>query len=814
MAAGRGSGASRARRRSRRARGATGARRRSRTGLRPQRAAAIALAILAFGAGIYAGRTVVRLDRIVRARFEGQLFRIPSRVYAAPIILYPGLDVERAGLRAALARQGYREEASARVDQPGGFHWEAGRVWIHVRAFDHPARPQPARPIELRLRGSHIESIRDRATGHELAAVPLDPELVGAYYGADREQRELVRIEELPPHLVDAVLAVEDRRFERHRGIDWRRVAGAMWANVRAGDIRQGGSTLTQQLVKNFFLTPERTLSRKLHEAVMALLVEARYEKEAILEAYLNEIYLGQRGPTGIHGIGEAARYYFGKPASTLDVAESALLAGLIQSPNAISPYRHPDRARARRDLVLDLMRQQGRLGEAEYEAAVAEPLALAPPTVEPRESRYFLDALRRELPSAYDHELLTSGGLTIHSTLDLRLQQLATEALRQELAALEKAHPALRPSGGQRLQGCVIALRPQTGEVLALVGGRSYGESQFDRCTQARRPAGSAFKPFVYLAALEAGGGTPAITLASFLEDTPLTLETPAGPWQPANYDHEFHGRVPVREALERSFNVATARLGQQVGIERVVDMAHRLGITSPLPPVPSLALGAADLSPLELARAYATIANGGVRPEVRTFEDLVDANGEVRERRAIAFERVLDPATSFLGVSLLAGVVDRGTGRALRSGGLTGPVVGKTGTSDDSNDAWFAGFTPELVVVVWVGFDEPRGMKLPASRLALPVWLHFVREATGGDIRGDFAPPPGVVVADVDPETGALALARCPRRRPEYFLEGTEPTDTCPAGGIFVREREGEPGEPASPIERWFDRWIRGLL
>jgi membrane carboxypeptidase/penicillin-binding protein len=330
---------------------------------------------------------------------------------------------------------------------------------------------------------------------------------------------------------------------------------------------------------------------------------------------------------------------------------------------------------------------------------------------------------------------------------------------------------------------------------VLALVGGRDYGDSQFDRCTQARRPVGSAFKPFVYAAALEPVVGGPEITLASWLDDTPLSVPTPSGPWRPANFDREFHGRVPVGEALARSLNVATARLGQRIGPERIAEVAHRLGVESPLPEVPSLALGAADVAPIELARAYATLASGGMRPGIRAFEDVVDAEGARVERQPIRAERVLDPGTAFLVTQLLAGVVDRGTGRPLRAAGVRGPVAGKTGTTNDEYDTWFAGYTPDLAVVVWVGFDAPRSLGLAASRVALPIWARFVKDATGGEVPGRFEPPREVELVDVDPETGALALADCPRHEAVWFVRGTAPRATCPAFDVAF------PGDPDGP-------------
>ncbi len=761
--------------------------------------------VLSFLAGVAFAGYMRRLDQIVVSRFEGRRFRVPSRVYSAPSLIYPGLDHELVDLRGSLRHQGYREAANSRELPPGQYVWGPSHVRVHLRAFEHPARPEPARNVVLRLDGRYIRDIHGVPDGGELVAVQLEPESIGAYYGPDREQRELVSLEETPEHLRQAIFAVEDQRFETHRGIDLRRIGGALIANLRHGRVTQGGSTLTQQLVKNFFLTPERTVRRKLNEALMAVIVEARYDKHEILGAYLNEIYLGQRGSTAVHGVGEAARLYFGKKARDLSIAESALLAAIIQSPNGISPYRNRERALERRDLVLSLMHRQGRIDDEELESARAEPLRLADVTPDAGDARYFMDFLRRQLSENYDEEVLTAEGLRIYSTLDARAQRLAAMALREELEKLEKRFPRLaRKAGDKPLQGCIVVVRPQTGELLALVGGRDYRSSQFDRCTQARRPTGSVFKPFVYLAALEPRGSGPAITLASFLDDSPLSLSTPSGPWRPENFDREFHGQVSVREALAHSYNVATARLAQQVGIARVVDVARRLGISSPLPQVPSLALGSADVSPLEMARAYATLANQGERPEIRSVDDLVDREGRTLERRRPPFPQVIDKGTAFLATSLLQSVAERGTAAGVRSTGLRGPIAAKTGTSNEERDLWFIGYTPHLVAVVWVGFDEPQSLGIPSSVGALPVWRRFVQEWTGGEVRGGFARPSEIQTVDIDPETGALALYGCPGRRPEYFLSGTEPVETCP-GGL---------GDESPWVRRRFLDWLRGQL
>jgi len=762
-----------------------------------------ALAVVGFVGGLSLAGWVLELDQTVRDRFEGPRFSVPSKVYSAPVVVYPGTEWQRVDLQGWLARLGYREQPEGGQLEAGRFEWQPGRLRVHLRAFAHPLRPEPARSLVFELGGGVIREIVDSSDQSIVDVVVLEPEPVSAFLGSDRQQRDLVSIDEVPRHLVNAIYSVEDRRFEQHHGIDFRRIVGAFLANVKAGRITQGASTLTQQLVKNFFLTPERTFSRKAREAVMALIVEARYEKAEILEAYLNEIYLGQRGSTQVHGVGEAARLYFGKRAADLSLAESALIAAIIQSPNGISPHRSPERARERRDLVLEMMADVGYVGDRALQDALSEPLRVAAVPVEEGEVRYFLDALSQQLPEVYDDAVLASEGLRIYSTLDPPMQRAAARALKQGLARIEKdvAREGAPEAG---LQGCLLAMRPQTGEVLALVGGRRYGVSQFNRCTQARRQVGSVFKPFVYLAGLDRSSG-PAITLASRLLDEPFELETRDGPWVPRNYDDEFRGEVSVREAIERSLNVPAVRLGQQVGIDRVVAMAHKLGISSHLPRVPSLALGTAEVSPMEVARAYATLANGGRRPTPRTFVDVVESGGVAHENRPLEGSvAAVDPAAAYLAVSMLRGVVERGTAVRVRASGMEGPIAGKTGTTDEEYDLWFVGFTPELVTVVWVGYDEPQTIGVPSSRGALPIWTHFMHEAVGLRVRGAFPKPEGVTRLEIDPLTGARAVRGCPQRTTEVFLDGTEPVLTCPPGADG--DRDGRPGVFSRTLKRLF--------
>ena len=741
---------------------------------------------LAFAAGLWSAHWLLDLDRIVVDRFEGRRFSVPSRVFAAPIVIYPGADWQRLDLGGWLTRMGYREQNEAGPLGVGDYRWLPGRLRVHLRAFEHPQLPEPNRKVEFRLESGRVREIRDDK-GRPVDVVSLEPEPISSFYGEGREQRDLVELADVPAHLTAAITAVEDRRFEEHHGVDPVRIAGAMLANLRAGGIRQGGSTLTQQLVKNFFLTPERTLRRKLTEAMMALMVEARYEKDQILEAYLNEIYMGRRGSTSIHGVGEAARFFFGKRVADLEIDESAVLAAVIQSPNKLSPHRHPERAKERRDLVISLMESQERITAKQAKRARARPISTAAIALESGHDRYFLDNLAKQLPEVYDEQLLSVEGLRIYSTLDPTIQRAAVRSLTEGIEKLEKRLGQKTDSEGepQPLQGCLLAMRPQTGEILAMVGGRDYSRSQFNRCTMAHRQAGSAFKPVVYAAALSPESG-PLVTLASRIEDAPIQVETPDGLWEPRNYDDEFRGPVSVREALERSLNVPAARIGQALGIGEVVEMARRLGVASELPDVPSLALGTAEVSPLELAVVYATFANNGLRPTPRSFTGLLDDRGVGQEQWPLAgARRVLDPGTAYLTTSLLEGVVDRGTGAGIRARGLRGPIAGKTGTTDDEVDLWFVGFTPELVAVVWIGYDEPREIGVPSSRGALPIWADFLTEVSGSRVRGVFARPGGVERIEIDPVTGARALRGCRERRTEFFLEGTAPEETCPRGG-----------------------------
>lgn len=743
---------------------------------------ALLVAILLGLTGVWAARAVSQLDERVEARFRGQLFAVPSRVYARPVSLRAGLDVQRIRLRARLERMGYVAAVGAAPHlRPGEFAVRPGTFDIFRRPSRLPNRYTPEQLIHLRLDGSRITAVRDG--NDELAsAAELEPEVIAQFHGVERADRKLVALGDVPPLLIDAIIAIEDQSFYEHHGIQVWRIAGAFVANLRAGKVVQGGSTLTQQLVKNFYLTRERTFVRKLTEVAMALLLERNHTKQEILEAYLNEVYMGQRGSIAIHGVGEAASLYFGKPVNELTLSEAALLAGLIKGPNLYSPYRSPELARKRRDLVLKELRDQDKIERDAYESALVADLGVRDVLTDENLAPYYVEELREELSERYGEEILQGAGMSVYSTLDAELQRAANDAVTRQLAKLEKDFPVLRRKDSP-LQAAVVALAPKTGEILALVGGRDYGKSQFNRATQAHRQPGSVFKPIVLLTAVGRGAGTPAFTLVSKLEDEPLSYSQPTGVWEPVNYDGEYRGVVTVRQAIEQSLNVPVARLGIAVGPDKVIATARALGIQSPLLPVPSVALGAFEVTVLEAARAYAVLASAGLRTDLRSYTQVVQVDGRVLEQRTLDSTRAFDPADVYLVTSALQGVVDRGTGAPLRRLGFRGDIAGKTGTSSDYRDAWFIGYTPEIVIAVWVGFDDGASVKVTGATAALPIFADVLEVARGKAEAEEFSVPTGVELVDVDPESGLRAGFGC-SGAPEAFLRGTAPVESC---GIF---------------------------
>jgi penicillin-binding protein 1B len=584
----------------------------------------------------------------------------------------------------------------------------------------------------------------------------VTPVVIGFVDPALQEQRIPVELAQVPRHLVDAVVAVEDQRFYRHAGLDVKRIAGAFVANVRAGGVAEGGSTITQQLAKNFFLSPSRNPIRKIREAALSAVLELRYSKDEILEAYLNEVYLGQDGGTAIHGVGAASRFYFGKSVDKLSLAESALLAGMIHAPNRVAPTRHADEALSRRNLVLDLMIGQKRVGSASAGTARAARVPSRSYPLDAIDARYF-----RDFVAASTVARVPDRGTAIYTTLDARLQQSAEKAVARGLSRL-------RLPG---VEAAFVAIDPHTGEILAMVGGRDYAESQFNRAADAVRQPGSAFKPIVALAALESGAnGSQPYTLASILEDEPLAVRVSRKAWDPRNYDGAYHGPVTLRHALEQSFNIPFARIGLTIGANRIVSMAQRLGITHDLERVPSVALGSSEVTLLELVRAYGVFAAGGRLAGTRWILNWRDHTGAIRQGPGPEIHEAADAAATFLVTSALQGVVRRGTARGLNAWRIKGDVAGKTGTSNNWRDAWFIAYSPSIVVGAWVGYDDGKSVRLSGGAAAVPIVAEFLANAPGAT-GGSFRVPAGIeqqLVYSIDP-------AYCGEM--EFFLRGTAP-------------------------------------
>ena len=732
----------------------------------------LAAAIVAV-AGVASASVV--LEALIRPHLGEGTLSIPTRFYARPLVLAVGETADRDAVESRLQRLGYRRTSRSRISigeyRLGSREWIIGR-----RALRIADQLDPGGVTVIRFGyGSVVSSIRDE-DGRRLRYFTLEPELLRTAYGSSNEDRVPLALSDFPPHLVDAVLSIEDQHFFDHSGLDVKRMVGATIANIRARRLAQGGSTITQQLIKNLYLSARRSPVRKVREIAMALVLESRYEKAEILETYLNQVYMGQDGALAIHGMGRAAQFYFGKDVTQLDVAESALLAGIIRGPSLYSPFRNPDRATERRNLVLSIMHQRDLLTERQLREAQRETLGLKVQPELETVGRYAVDFVAAELRSQHGGSQLDDG-LTVFTTIDWDAQDAAEHAVRAGLAKLERDYPKLA-DGASPLQAALVALNPNTGELLAMVGGRAYGMTQFNRAAHARRQPGSAFKPIVALAALARNGGQ--FTLASHLEDEKLTVETPAGLWEPSNYDGRFRGSVTLRSALERSLNVPFARLGLLVGPERIAATGRDLGIESELYAVPSLALGSSEVTPLELTRAYGVLAAGGYRANLHSTLGVLDRYGEVLNRAELDGEQVYEPAESYLVTSALQGAVERGTGQQLRSLGFRGPVAAKSGTTNDFRDAWFMGYTPSLAVGVWVGFDDGRSIGLSGSRAALPIFARFLVATLGRYGGEDFTIPYGLEIVEVDQETGLLAGPGCRGER-EVFLRGTAPERSC---------------------------------
>lgn len=658
---------------------------------------------------------LVYLDAQVRQRFEGNKWDLPAKVYARPLALYPGLAVSHEQLKAELQWADYRADKEAL--QPGSYARRGDDWLIYRRAFPFWDGAEAARQLRIELDQGRISRIWDGQG--EQAFVRLEPQYIGGIFPAHNEDRELVRLDQVPPELVAALVTTEDQSFFEHWGISLRGIARAMLANVRAGGMVQGGSTLTQQLVKNFFLTSERTLTRKVQEAFMSVLLELHYDKEAILQAYLNEVYLGQAGRRAIHGFGLAARFYFGKSARELTLAESATLVGLVKGASYYNPRRNPERAKQRRDLVLDLMADNNIISDQQRRQAQAQPLMTSSPRrAGQREYPAFLELAKQQLQRDYRLEDLQTDGLNIFTTLDPWVQHAVEQAAVEELQRLERRYPKHK----DQLETAAVVTSVDGGEIRALLGSRQAEFFGFNRALNARRPMGSLVKPAVYLAALQRGR----YHWASLVSDRPVVVTGPGDQrWEPKNYDLQSHGDVTLEQALRRSLNQATARLGMTIGLEQVVDTLRKLGLSGDIPPYPSLLLGAVEASPLEVAGFYQTIASQGFHTPLRSIDAVTTSQGQTLSSYAINGEQRYDAATMQWLRYGLEQVAESGTARRL-SQHFPVPLAAKTGTSDEQRDAWFAGFDNRHLGIVWVGRDDNQPMPVAGSSGALPLWVN----------------------------------------------------------------------------------------
>jgi penicillin-binding protein 1B len=739
------------------------------------------LVLLGSGLALYAARALSRFERVEARR--------SIVLYAAPPVLRQGINVSALDLAGILARQGYRETRNPGA--PGQFSRSESAWEINV--------PGAAR-VRLAVSGGRVTQLQQGDGAVQSVALP--PELL-ASAGADMgENIRPVRLPDVPDVLRNAVLVTEDARFYEHGGLDPRGIVRALWTNVRKGRVAEGGSTITQQLVKSRLLNPERTLIRKINEALLSTALEWRYTKDQILEAYLNEIYLGQSGGSAVRGVGAASRAYFGKEVHQLTLPEAALLAGMIRGPNNYSPVGNPERARERRDVVLTRMRDLGKISEADFRRARKEPVRARTTPANGLVAPYFIDYVRAELERNADIDLADLHGVRVYTTLDPVLQRLAEAAVVNGMDRLETLRPRLRRKNPEeRLQAAMIVLDPATGQIRALVGGRDYRASQFNRAVLARRQPGSAFKPFVYLAALTPRKDAALFTAASLVEDAPITVMVDGKPWTPKNYDGRYEGQVTVRRALEGSLNTATVRVAQAVGLPVVIETARSLGMEVDLKPVPALTLGVFEITPLALARAYLPLANGGQAPTGSgVVETVADEGGRALWSASREARPVIGAPEAYLVTSLLEGVINAGTAASARAAGVPGAVAGKTGTTNEGRDAWFVGYSPNLLALVWVGFDDGTPAGLSGSEGALPIWSEFMRQALDIYPGGAFSEPAGITHAKVDVTTGRRATAFCPLVATEVFLAGSEPPPCEEHGGAVTEQ-----------IERWWDR-VRG--
>lgn len=714
-------------------------------------------------------------SRLIDAKLRSGPFVTTSRIYAAPVAVGLGDAVTSDDIAAELRRSGYTE---GRSNPLGYYNLRADAIEV----FPGPDSYFRDEPGVIHFAKGHISAIVSLADNTPRTEYDLEPLLITNLYDRNREKRRYVRYADVPPVLRNAVISAEDRRFFQHSGIDPLGMIRAAWVDLKEGRNAQGASTISQQLARGMWLTPERSFKRKMAEIMITLQLEQKLSKQQIFEMYCNQIDLGRRGSFTIRGFGEAAEAYFGKSINQLTVAEAATLAGMLRGASYYNPVRHPDRVRERRNIVLALMRDNGYITDREYALAVETPIKLASTGSESSDAPYFVDLVNDQLQTQFSDYDFQAGSFKIYTSLDLNLQRAANAAVQIGMQQVDEALHRMKVF--KEAQCALIALDPHTGEIKALVGGRNYGQSQLNHVMAMRQP-GSIFKPFVYAAAMNTAlnGGPRTLTPASTVEDAPTTFWFDGKPYEPGNFHGAYYGTTTLRRALAKSMNVATVKVAEMVGYNTVAALARKAGIGDELQPTPAMALGSYEATPLEMAGAYTVFANNGVRVKPVFIDEVRGTRGDRIFRTQAETKTVLDPRVNYLMVSMLQEVMRTGTAAGVRSRGFTAPAAGKTGTS---HDGWFAGFTSQLLCVVWVGFDDNSELPLEGAHSALPVWTEFMKRALAyrgyRDVK-PFPAPEGIVTMQIDPATGFAATPYSTGARDEVFIAGTEPVGVDPS-------------------------------
>jgi penicillin-binding protein 1B len=756
------------------------------------RAALVVFLILAASFTCLFSYYYVKYDRIIQRRFSTPVFSNSAKIYALPRTVRNGEKIEARQIVAELLRAGYAEKEGQSL--LGSFRILNDGIEITPGPESYHS-PEPAR---ITIQDGQVDHISSK--GNELSAYELEPQLVTALFDAEqRSKREVVKYNDIPPMTVQAVLAIEDRRFFEHTGVNFLRVAEAVWIDVIRGRHEQGGSTITMQVSRGFFLSPEKTVKRKLTEMLIAEELEQKFSKQQIFEFYANMVPLGQRGSFGISGFAEASKAYFNKDLKDITLPESALLAGLIQRPSYLSPYRHPERALERRNVVLESMVETHAITREQADKAKATPLKLAPPNVEASDAPYYVDMVRDTLINKFNEQELNEQSYRIYTTLDPDLQKAAAQAVEMGIKLVDDQVKKLRTKRvkvgkkiettvepGPQAQVALVALDPHTGAVLALVGGRDYGWSQLNHAVS-KRPTGSIFKPFVYATAMNTAldGSQTVITPTSTVTDAPSSFAYGDQIYEPRNYKEEYHGEVTLRYALAMSLNNATVKVAEEVGYDKVADLARLAGIAS-VKATPAMALGSYDASPVDMAGAYTSFANNGVRLSPILVRSVRNGKGDVLANYNTDQRQVLDPRVAYVMTNMMEGVINNGLGyTAVRLRGFTPPAAGKTGSS---HDGWFAGYTSNLLCIVWVGYDDYSDLRLSGAMTAAPIWTEFMKKASTlpqyEDMK-EFTQPSGVVDVELDKATNRLATPACPDDYTSAFVAGTEPRETCDEQG-----------------------------